>query len=62
MKNKILSRSDVVETMAAHSSMSCRWWRSLFKNFGWRWDLIWRIINDDHFIIGADIGEGPDHG
>ena len=49
MKNKILSRSDTVEMMAAHSNMPCRWWRSFFKNFGWRWDLIWKIVTDDRF-------------
>lgn len=43
MKNKVLSRSDVVEVMAKYSGpnvMPCRWWRSFFKKFGWDWRRI----------------------
>lgn len=49
MKNKILSRSDVVEIMAK-SFKSCRWWRSYFKRYGWKWDIIWKHAAEDGFI------------
>lgn len=57
MKNGILSRSDTVELMAK-SSKSCSWWRSYFKRYGWKWDIIWRHAAKEGFIrIGEERGE-----
>lgn len=49
MKNGILSRSDVVEVMA-NSLRPCRWWRSYFKRYGWKWDIIWKHAAEEGFI------------
>lgn len=49
MKNRILSRSDVVETMAS-SRRPCRWWRSYFKRYGWKWNIIWKQAAKEGYI------------
>lgn len=49
MKNRILSRSDVVEVMA-NSLRPCSWWRSYFKCYGWKWNIIWKHAAEEGLI------------
>lgn len=49
MKNGILSKCEVVEKMSS-SYRPCRWWRSYFKRYGWKWDVIWKHAAEEHFI------------
>lgn len=49
MKRKKLSRSDNVEIMAK-LCYSCSWWRSFFKYYGWKWNVIWDVVADYGFV------------
>lgn len=41
MKNKMYSRSDVVEKLSKLYGIPCRELRSHFKRYGWNWRIIW---------------------
>lgn len=31
-------------------SKPCSWWRSYFKRYGCKWDIIWKHAAEEHYI------------